>query len=720
MQIFSKNPNNNLHTGTGFKGKAVPFDSAVAVAKRAACPHGKISHIYNDYVSVVQKKAPKLAQSKDGVFIANEETLGRKLVEAGRDFLELPLDLLDDILSHFPNSKLNNLGILQKHRQHILEENKVKAFQGLFDYGPKFLNDEKVNAGKIAPSVAENCSDDCKTVCSNFAKKFNEQLNSSVELNKAIYDSKKERFDTRMISGLTAALFLGNDFYNSAILKGKSEEEAKKAQRKKQGQEIKENLIEGLAQYGVMACFAKQASGNLWFNILSGTGVSLAARIISRKMSGMRLTRMKAPENSMAEFVKAAKNNTEYKTQSERDKEAKKPLLSPKNLVLWCIGVIAAGFALKKASTATAFGKTISKQIEILKEKSYKKSVEKIVATQEEIQNIINISTKYGEPGLVDSSLAEAIKKMNVNEKIAIGEKYKVINLPGGLTVTQRALKKALLAPFKMVKEFITYPYKLAAKFADAMSSSNASKKIKKAEKKVKLAREAFESVKDSPKASEVAQNSILEAEQALEDTISSLTRKKKQTGSEKLLDNYNFKNIYIRYKKFEEKFGKDPQKLEEEFGKYIEKARAASMNNRTSSKIDNSQIAVLAQITGTLTGIWFNMNDEYNAAIKNGDNKQDAQKAGRKRGLNKFARMTSQVAISEALNKLFKAQYQGSLFGAGVIVAVSTVLTDMVSRVLTAMPTKKMNKEQLEQYQEQHKTGKMAWYYNLIDKLAS
>jgi hypothetical protein len=43
-----------------------------------------------------------------------------------------------------------------------------------------------------------------------------------------------------------------------------------------------------------------------------------------------------------------------------------------------------------------------------------------------------------------------------------------------------------------------------------------------------------------------------------------------------------------------------------------------------------------------------------------------------------------------------------------------------MVSRVLTAMPTKKMNKEQLEQYQEQHKTGKMAWYYNLIDKLAS
>ncbi len=715
MQVFSKNPN-NLHTGTSFKGKAVPFDSAVAVAKRAACSHGKISHIYNDYLSVVQKKAPELAQSKDGVFIANEEKLSRKLIEAGRDFLELPLDLLDDILSHFPNSKLNNLGILQKHREHILEENKVKAFQGLFDYGPKFLNDEKVNAGKIAPSVAENCSDDCKTVCSNFARKFNEQLNSSIELNKAIYDSKKERFDTRMISGLTAALFLGNDFYNSAILKGKSEEEAKKAQRKKQGQEIKENLIEGFAQYGVMACFAKQASGNLWFNILSGTGVSLAARIISRKMSGMRLTRMKAPENSMAEFVKAAKNNTDYKTQSERDKEAKKPLLSPKNLVLWCIGVITAGFALKKASTATTIGKKISGQIVSLKEKSYKNSVEAIVATPQEIQNIINISSKYGEPNLVNETLIEKIQTLKPEENFTIGDRYKIIKLPGGLTITQRALKKALLAPFRMVKEFIIYPYKLASKFTDAMSNSNKAKKIKLAENKVKVAEKKYEASGNSAKAGQ----ELLEARKAHRNLLAEYNSKKKQTGSERLLDDYNFKNIYIRYKKFEEKFGNNPQKLEEEFGKYIEKARAASMNNRTSSKIDNSQIAVLAQITGTLTGIWFNMNDEYNAAIKNGDNKQDAQKAGRKRGLNKFARMTSQVAISEALNKLFKAQYQGSLFGAGVIVAVSTVLTDMVSRVLTAMPTKKMNKEQLEQYQENHKNGKMAWYYNLIDKLAS
>lgn len=52
--------------------------------------------------------------------------------------------------------------------------------------------------------------------------------------------------------------------------------------------------------------------------------------------------------------------------------------------------------------------------------------------------------------------------------------------------------------------------------------------------------------------------------------------------------------------------------------------------------------------------------------------------------------------------------------------VAASTVLTDMASRVLTGMPFKKMTKEELEQYQKDHKEGVMAGYYKMIDKLAS
>lgn len=721
MKIFSKNPNNISYAdktySPAFKGGinkvTDSVTGAVAVARRASCPHSNFSNTYNSLLSAAQKKAPELVESIDGVYIAKEETLFKRLIEACRDFFELPLDLFDDIVSHFPNSKLNNLGILQKHREHILEENKVKAFQGLFEYGSKYLKDDKVNKNGIAPSIVDKCSEECKNVCNSLTNKFNEQMNKAAELNKAIYDTKKERFDTRMISGLTGALFLGNDFYNSAILKGKNEEEAKKAQRKKQGQEIKENIIEGFAQYGTMACFAKLSQSNIWFSVASGVGVSTLARILSRKMSGMRITRMKAPENSMAEFVKAAKNNAEYKTQSERDKEAKKPILSLKNILLASAGIIAAGFAFKKLGAITGIGD----KIKLHKDNAFNNSIEEIIAKPDELKNMASIFEKSGEIEL-GKEINEIANLKCINEEISIGQRYKTKKLPGGLTVTQRALKKALMTPITFVKEFVTYPYKLASNFVEAFKKSKMNKEIESASKKSIELKNMLASSPDNKSCADEYHRVTMKLKE-LERQAKKIAEERK-SGSEKLNDVYNIKNLYIKYKKFEEKFGKDPQRLEEEFGKYIEKLRAASLNNKTSSKIKNSQIGVLAQITGTLTGMWFNMNDEYNAAIKNGDNKQDAQKAARKRGLNKFARMTSQVAIFGALSKLFRAQYEGSLFGAGVIVAVSTVITDMVSRVLTAMPTKKMNKEQLEQYQEQHKTGKMAWYYNLIDKLAS
>lgn len=705
MQIFSKN-SNNLYTSTAFKGGSIDkaadaAANALAVAKCASNPNGRFSEVYNTLLDTTLKKRPDLIEKADDFYIPKEETLPRKLLEAGRDFLELPLDLADDILSHFPDSKLNNLSIMQKHREHILNENRVKAFQGLHDYGSKILED-----GKKTPSA--------------FAEALNIELNKSAEMNKSIYDSKKERFDTRMISGLTGALFLGNDFYNSAILKGKSEEEAERSKRKKQGQEIKENLIEGFAQYGVMACFAKLSQSNIWFNVASGVGVSTVARILSRKMSGMRLTRMKAPENSMAEFVKAAKNNEPYKTQSERDKEAKKPLLCRRNLVLWCAGVITAGFALKKAGSFTEIGRKITSQIQALKEKSYNSDIEDIKVRPYELLNMADICRKYGETSFAASIENIVDKNKDTTETlITVGQRYKIKRLPGGLTITKRALKKAALAPFSMVKEFIIYPYKLASNLANAMVDSKHNKQIEAASKNYQKKLLEYNNAKNTGE-EEKFKKAIDEARSTLRELKQKYAKKNTQTGSERLKDNYNIKNIYFKYKDYQDKFGTDSERLEKEFGRYIQKQRAASLNNQTSSKVKNSEIGVLAGITGTLTGMWFNMNDEYNAAIKNGDNKQDAQKAARKRGLNKFARMTSQVAIFRALSKLFRAQYQGSLVGAGIIVAISTILTDTVSRLLTAMPTKKMNKAELEQYQENHKNGKMAWYYNLIDKLAS
>ena len=169
----------------------------------------------------------------------------------------------------------------------------------------------------------------------------------------------------------------------------------------------------------------------------------------------------------------------------------------------------------------------------------------------------------------------------------------------------------------------------------------------------------------------------------------------------------------------FKEKYP-DKDKAKEEFMKYFDKMRLLSNNNVTSSSCNNSKIAVAAQTLGTLSGMWFNMNDEFNSSIRNGSTKYEAQKDARLRGINKFFRMTVQIIISGSLNSLFQKQYNSSIKSAAIVVALSTILTDSVSRILTGMPSRKMTKEELEKYQKEHKEGFMSGYYKFIDKLAS
>src|SRR5699024_9406275 len=98
---------------------------------------------------------------------------------------------------------------------------------------------------------------------------------------------------------------------------------------------------------------------------------------------------------------------------------------------------------------------------------------------------------------------------------------------------------------------------------------------------------------------------------------------------------------------------------------------RLLSNNSVTSSSTDNSKIAVLAQTLGTLTGMWFNMNDEFDSSVRNGSTKEEAQKGARLRGINKFFSMTVQVIISGSLNSIYFKQYNNSVAKAGIVVAV-------------------------------------------------
>lgn len=673
---------NNQNKNMFFRGKIPDVNDLLASKRFANCA---LNNLESNLLNSIKNKRPNLIKSINGVEYIIEDTPLRRVTSSLKCFFGMPLDILDSIARKFPNSRLNNAEFLQKYRDAVQLEDNIRALQGLQKNGSKFAK-EYMKASGLTEYPTGACGEYCKSICDPVTNKFIEQINDTMADKVAKYDTKKERFSTRIISGLTAALFLGNDFFNKAIQKGKSKEEASKEQHLKQGQEIKENVCEAITQFAVFACFSKTINKSPWAPAIIGAGIGLVSRIISRLSSGMRITRMKVTEYpkmsvpSITEFFEAAKNgntkellnNKQKEYLEENKKEHKKPVLSAKNILLFCAASIIGGYALRFGKNHTKIGKDIAEMLQRRSDKLKPEIIENISTTPDKLNKLVDILYENG-----NDKFGDNIKKItnNIDEfgNISLGTDFKTTKLFGKIEVKVKDLKALKTAPFRFVKELVSYPYKIASKLEEAIRNSRIVKN--------------GGTIPEKPKLTE---------------------------------DIYGIQNLFKRFLEFEEKSGGDDAKLIREFGEYVDKMILKANNEVTSSKGDNSKIAVMAQTLGTLTGMWFNMNDEFNSSVRNGSTKKEAEKDARLRGINKFFRMTVQVIISGTLNDIFKKQYNNSITSSALVVVASTILTDMASRILSGMPSKKMTKEELEKYQKDHKEGIMAWYYKLIDKLAS
>jgi len=605
-------------------------------------------------------------------------TLKQKVIAGVKSFVGLPLDFLDAIAKKFPGSALDKAKFLQKHREYVQFEEKLNAARGIYDRGFKLVRGHLTNKRMPYPAT-EHCNDYCRSVCAPVSKPFYDDLNKVMGDYNANYDTKKERLSTRIISGIIAAIFLGKDFFNKAIGKGKNVEDAKKEQHLKQRQEIKENICEGITQFAVFSCFSQQINKKPWLSAVIGAGVGLVSRVISRVSSGMPLTRIDVPEKiksfmpSMNEFVQSAKEGNSdkifeiKKQQPAETKEDKKPILSMKNILLFCAASIACGYSMRFMKNHTKAGEAVGNLIQSASERLNRGTIEKYYADTDAMQRLQHIFYETGENHYGDKAKQILFKAPKVGNKLEIGTDYKTRKILG-VEVREKELRGLITAPLHFAKELVSYPYKIAVKIEEA---------IKKAR-----------GISVPPK--------------------------------QELDDPYEIMNIYKRFAEFDHKYKDDPAKLKAEFTKYMKEMRIKANNNVSSSKGDNSKIAVMAQTLGTLTGMWFNMNDEFNSSVRNGSTKETAEKDARLRGINKFFRMSVQVIISGALNGIFAKQYNSSIAKSAAVVAATTVLTDGASRILSGMPTKKMTKDELENYTKKHKEGAMAWYYKMIDKLAS
>lgn len=637
----------------------------------------------------------KLSHKVGGDFIqGNTFKKANSLVDTLKyPFTKMPLEILNFFSEKFKIQSLHNSKLLTDFRRAGENEQYERAFRGLLQNGDAFLDNVAKKKGLNSSDIEKLLCDSrdrnrCgqfHEICSDVTDKYYADFDENLTPGKAKYNTTHERTVARLVSGILPAIVLGNDFYNKSIKNGKSEAEAEREAAGKRKQEIIASVEEAASQYFMLGAFSSFVNNSTFGAPIINTLLGLGFHITSRLSTGRPLTRIKVPKDktinilSMNNFVDSVKNKKpikfeEIKTENKTDN--KKHLLSFKNITIACLTSIGAGFALRGFKNTKAFENIKNlimdfTPVKTVTDKFKKATVGELSVNKTEFESFKSILDfcDYGDMGQHYNNkirkLAKEGKLVQKDSKLLIGEYEKFVKIPLiNIEVSKKELYTLPLAPFKIAKEIATYPYKLVSS--------------------------ALEGLK--------------------------IIKKPKSKGLE---NKANLVNVFMDFRKQAEKFGGNIESDEflDHYSKHIEKNWLNSLNRETKSNVDNCNIGKLTALLGVFSSIYFATTDDYNSTLKQTGDVEKANKDARLRGINKIIRTSVQTVVM-CLNNLFKIPYGNSLIGAGTITAGVTLITDNISRVLSGMPSTKMNKEELEQYNKNKKEGALKWYYNALDKL--
>ena len=603
-------------------------------------------------------------------------------------FVDLPKDFLAFISKKFNIKSLQDSNLLQNYAKAQQDKSYQRAMRGLIKNGDNFIaqfaKEKGINASELEKFLCKNeCNPQFKELCDSVVKKFYKLFDENLAKDKAHYHTPHERAVVRLVSGFTAAIMLGNDFYNKSIMNGVSEDEAIKSASTKRKQEILATVQEALSQYFLLGAFASFSNNSQLGAPLLNTALGILFHITSRLSTKRPLTRIDVPEKpqnqsqlTINKFIDNIKKGNEptLNNDNQEKKENKKHLLSLKNVLLATLASIGIGFAFKGIKSTKTFNnlKDTILNLDIVKElsKKYRNfTVGEVWIDKNEADEFCNL---FGSIGFKNAKIyytelfKNAFKTSNNSQtqKILLGEYEKMSKIPfTNIQMSRKELLQIPLMPLKFVTELLSYPYKAVHKILEGL------KVVKKPEKI-------------------------------------------------ELKNDYHILNTYLDFKEQLSKFGGTINDDFLEFYKsHIQKNRISALNKETQSSVKNAAIGKTTQLMGTFGSLYFAMTDEFNNTAKQTGNKQKAKKDARLRGINKIIRIATQIVIMN-INNIFKIPYTQSILGAGVITAICTVLTDSISRTLSGMPYRKMDKEELEKYYKEHKEGKLKGYYDMLDKL--
>jgi len=677
---FSPSSSINTFTKVSFGKKTPSFDDLKNIGEIVNCQTGGLVKRVTERVEANPEALKQFQQMGEDLYPVKSNHLkdfANSFVELGNIPRRLFTSVSEKLHSAFPGNKflkdVFNSDFVQNHFKRQGVNNDIATLKGIYDSGARILEKNK----GLTDALCE-CGQN-GGICQAISKSFNKALNETLAWGKPKYATKDERLVTRLVSGLTAAVFMGKDFLNKALMQGKSEEEAKKDMRQKTKQEVIANIGEGVSQFCFLATFPLLANTKQWIAPVVSAGIGFTFNIISRLMAGMPLTRKEVPPKllpfgslaipmSVEDFANRIKEGAPVQKplngisgQIVQEKEnKKKSLLSLKNILIACGVSIAGGFVLRYGRIKLAesnIGKSLKNRLDTSfigeKIKAVKAShIEEIFTNQKEINSLTKTLGAIDEPNLakdIQKNLRKSLKNIGENESIQVGARQAITK---GMEVPRHELHKIILAPFKFIKNVVTFPYQKALSLAESQGWVKAIEK---------------------PKA---------------------------------VFDTYDINNILLKFRELKEVHKGDHDKFIEAFKECIQKGREVAANNITTSKIENQKVTVTAQVLGMLLGINFNMNDDFNKTVDNGGTKEEGEKAARLRGLNKFMRTSIQAVVAGTLNNTLVKYYNMGLLKSGAITLVATAMTDVASRAILGMPFTKMSKEEQEAHNEkQEKT---------------
>lgn len=614
-----------------------------------------------------------------------------------------------------------------KYSKKLAEINFERAGRGAFETGykaaKKFIAKGEKD-GKLEKSVADEIY---KVVDENFSKL------------KYKYNTRDERTVIRLVSGGIAALALGTDFHNKGVRDGKTPEQIKNGANSKKKQELLATAGEAALMFGMLGGFQKWTNTSAFASPLLLTVMGLFFHITSRltskdpktKERDMFLTRVKIPETptlpTMQEFVKDTKSGKTIQTKKvgikpqkqnkKSEKKKKEPILSLKNVGIAIAALAAAGFAIEAITKKTAnfealrkslIGTKVGDLIESLKGKYKAFTIKEKWVSEESVMPFLETLKESGNNKAFlhySKTLKDAFDnpevlnnpKLHKDGKLMVGEfdrffkpfahfkkgskLEKFAKRFSDFKLSRKDVLQLPLFPFKVVKEALGYPHKMARKIIEGITGG----------KGIKVAGVQIAN-KVKPK---------------------------------ELANPYNMKYILADYHERFKKAGLKPgDKLSgkplKEFGEKFTEKSINALNLEASSQIDNGKIGALTQTLGTVTSIYFATTDEFNRTAQSTGNKQQAERDARERGINKAVRIFSQIGLMGVFNNVFKMTYAKSLLGAAAITAACTAATDGLSRVLSGMPVLKVkSKEEFEAKKQKQLNGTMGWFYKGVDKLA-